>query len=540
MSDIAAVETEEAAELRLAALLVQDCSRDPLLFVQRAFPWGEIGSELEHEDGPDKWQADILEQIRDGLLTPTDALRVAVASGHGVGKSGLVSWLILWGLSTFEDAKGVVTANTEVQLRTKTWSEVGKWYRLFIARHWFTMTATSLYSVDPAHERTWRIDAIAWSEKNVEAFAGLHNQGKRVLAFFDEASAIPDVIWETTEGAMTDTNTEILWCSFGNPTRNTGRFRECWGRFRNRWLTRQIDSRLAKLTNKKQIQQWIDDYGEDSDFVRVRVRGVFPRAGSMQFIPSDLVEIAMSAEREVIATVLDPLVMGVDVARFGDDTTVIRLRRGRDARTIQPIKMRGADTVQVAYRIAEVYMEHRPDAIFIDEGGVGAGVVDHCRFLKLPVLGVQFGAKADRSQSAQEGAVAYANKRAEIWGVMRDWLPGAMLDYDPELQADLTGVEYGYRMLDGRDAIQLERKEDMKKRGLASPDNGDALALTFSYPVQPSDHTRQIVGGILRKPNYETEYDPYAAARGVAGSPPQSAANQTGWMPGRPSPLKSH
>jgi len=311
---------------------------------------------------------------------------------------------------------------------------------------------------------------------------------------------------------------------FGNPTRNTGRFRECFGRFRHRWVTRQIDSRTAHLTNKAQIARWIADYGEDSDFVRVRVRGVFPRAGSMQFVPTEMVEQAMGVGRDVVASVMDPLVMGVDVARFGDDASVIRLRRGRDARTIPPIKLRGVDTMTLAAEIARLAAEYGPDAIFIDEGGVGGGVVDRCRFLRLPVIGIQFGGKADRSTQTREGAVGYANKRAEMWGVMRDWLSGAMVDNDPELLADLTGVEYGYRMLDGRDVIQLEAKSDMKKRGLASPDNGDALALTFAYPVQPSDHTREIAG---RYRPIESDYAPMAAAWQVTPEP-----QKPGWWPG--------
>lgn len=524
-----------SAQADFDAELAEDLGRystDPLAFVLYAFPWGERGELVAH-DGPDEWQRRILEEIRDGLLTSGSAIQEAVASGHGPGKSALIAWLILWAISTFADTKGVVTANTEVQLRTKTWSEVSKWHRLFIAKHRFTLTATAIFSVDPAHEKTWRIDAIAWSERNTEAFAGLHNQGKRVVLFFDEASAIPDVIWETSEGALTDADTEIIWCAFGNPTRNSGRFRECFGRFRHRWKLHQIDSRTAKLTNKAQIAQWVADYGEDSDFVRVRVRGVFPRAGSMQFISSELAEAAMSAERWVDATVFDPLVMGVDVARFGDDSSVIRLRRGRDARTNPPIKLRGVDTMTLAAKISEVYAEHHPDAIFIDEGGVGGGVVDRCRLLRLPVVGVQFGGKADRPHDTHEGAVAYANKRAEMYGTMRDWLRGAMLDNDPELLSDLTGVEYGYRMLEGRDAIQLESKSDMKKRGLASPDNSDALCLTFAYPVQPSDHTKVIAGS--RRSGMESDYRPMQDAWNVANK--QQDRQQRGpqnWLPGKP------
>lgn len=468
-------------ELQLVNEIVA-CTNDPLRFVLFAFPWGS--GELK-DKYPEDWQIKILTDIKNGLSIDK-AIQEAVASGHGIGKSALVSWIILWAISTYEDTKGVVTANTETQLKTKTWAELAKWYRLCICKHWFELTATALYSRDPAHEKTWRIDMIPWSERNTEAFAGLHNQGKRILIVMDEASAIPDIIWEVTEGALTDENTQIIWCAFGNPTRNTGRFKECFGRFRHRWTNQQIDSRTVSLTNKEQIAQWVTDYGEDSDFVRVRVRGVFPRAGSMQFIAGDLVEEAIKREGYK-AHDLEPLIMGVDVARFGDDQSVIYFRRGRDGRSIKPIKLREMDTMSLAAKVVEAFKFHRAAAVFVDGTGVGGGVVDRLnQLLGMAVVEVQFGAKPDRSMPGYED-VAYYNKRAEMWGHMRTWLKGGLIPDDPELTADLTGVEYGFALKDGRDAILLEKKADMKKRGLASPDCADALAMTFAYHVEYSN-----------------------------------------------------
>lgn len=467
-----------AAKLDPEAELIDDIaafSGDPFGFVLYSFPWGEKGP-LRDKDGPDEWQREILTAVRDGLLTIEQAIQAAVASGHGVGKSALVSWLLLWAMSTFEDTRGVVTANTENQLRTKTWAELSKWYRLCICRHWFRLTATALFSLQTGHEKTWRIDAVPWSENNTEAFAGLHNEGKRIIVVFDEASAIPDIIWETTEGALTDANTEILWFAFGNPTRNTGRFRECFGRFRHRWITRQVDSRNVQITNKEQIGQWVEDYGEDSDFVRVRVRGVFPRAGSMQFIDADRVDAAQKRAAENLPS--DALVIGVDVARFGDDQTVIAFRKGRDARVLPWITLRGADTMQVAARVAEAVKDHSPGGVFVDETGVGAGVVDRLKQLNVKCVGVNFGASPDGYNLGED--VKVRNKRAEMWATAKEWLKHGAIPDDHELAADLTGVEYGY---DADNAIQLEKKEHMKKRGLASPDKGDALALTFAYPV---------------------------------------------------------
>lgn len=482
-------------------------THDPLGFVMFAFPWGS--GELVGHEGPDVWQRETLEDIGAKLRAGGElgaVIQEGIASGHGIGKSALVSWIIEWAITTHEDTRGVVTANTENQLKTKTWAELAKWHRLSIFGHWFEYTATALYARDPKHERTWRIDMTPWSERNTEAFAGLHNKGKRVLILFDEASAIPDIIWEVSEGALTDSETEIIWCVFGNPTRNTGRFRECFGRFKHRWEHRQIDSRTCRMTNKQQIAQWVADYGEDSDFVRVRVRGVFPRAGSTQFIGSDIVEAA--ATREAHAGVYDALVLGVDPARFGDDESVIYIRKGRDGRTHPPLKYRGLDNMQLAARVAEQYEFYRADAIFVDGGGTGSGVVDRLRQLRIPVIEVQFGASPDRSQPGQE-AIVYANKAAEMWGVMKEWLgSGGAIPDDNDLKSQLESREYGFVLKDGRDAIQLEKKADLKKRGLSSPDIADALALTFAYPVMPNANAGRAAAH--NRPLVQHDYDPLA------------------------------
>jgi len=479
-------------------------SNDPLAFVLGAFPWGEPGP-LANATGPEKWQRQVLEDVRDGLLDLTAAIQIAVASGHGVGKSGLSSWLILWAISTMPDTRGVVTANTENQLKTKTWAELAKWHRLCLARDLFEMTATAIYSRDPAHERTWRIDMTPWSEHNTEAFAGLHNAGRRILVIFDEASAIPDVIHETTEGALTDQDTQILWFMFGNPTRNTGRFREAFRSLSHRWHTHRVDSRTVSFTNKDQIARWIDDYGEDSDFVRIRILGEFPRVSSTQFISTDLAEMAARRE-DIQAGRYEPLILGVDVARFGDDASRIVFRRGRDARSIPSLERRGLDTMQLATFVAELVAQYKPTAIFIDEGGVGGGVVDRLRQLRISCIGVQFGSRADRPlapDGAPLGVVRFANKRAEMYGHMRHWLARGAIENDQRLVMELTATEYTLNL---RDEIQLERKADLKKRlpSIGSPDWADALALTFAFPVAPLTDAEHPSGPALAH-----EYNPF-------------------------------
>lgn len=481
-------------------------SQDPFGFVMFAFPWGEPG-ELELLSGPELWQEQILCDLRDGIISIDEAVQLARTSGHGIGKSALVAWIILWAISTFEDTRGVVTANTENQLKTKTWVEVAKWYRLFIAKQYFKLTATALFSADPEHERTWRIDMVPWSERNTEAFAGLHNQGKRILVVFDEASAIPDVIWEVTEGALTDRNTEIIWCVFGNPTRNKGRFRDCFpgGKFAHRWKSAAIDSRQISFTNKEQIARWIDDYGEDSDFVRIRVRGIFPRVDAESFIPFDLVREAIGRE---LLPQLGRVILGVDVGRFGDDPSVIYPRMGRDARSRPPEILPGYDTMRTAAAVAVAFHKYHATAVCVDSGGVGGGVVDRLRQLRIPVFDVDFGSKADGT-NLDDGA-KYANKRAEIWGAVRNWMQrgGCVGDWvcgeNITLTDEATGPTYA---LNKAEAIQLESKQDMRRRGVPSPNVMDALATTFAYPhleVQSSPEEVE-----MPPPTVAADYNPY-------------------------------
>ena len=479
--------TVSASSVDLEVLeAIAGCRDDPLGYVMLAFDWRH--GDLADHDGPDVWQRELLEQIGVGTLSLDQAiarsetyepLRFARASGHGIGKSALVAWIILWAMSTRPHLAGVVTANTGTQLETKTWRELAVWHRRAINRHWFEWTATRFYHL--AYPETWFVAAVPWSEKRSEAFAGLH--GEHVLLIFDEASAIPDPIWQVAEGAQT--TGEVIWCVFGNPTRNTGHFRECFGRLRHRWNTAQIDSRGCRMANREQARQWVEDYGEDSDFVRVRVRGQFPRAGSTQFISDELMHEAQ--ERALSIDDGAPLLIGVDVARFGDDQSVIRFRRGRDARSIPPRKYRGVDTMQLAGHVIEAIEATDPEAVFIDGAGVGGGVVDRVTSL-LPerrrriVHEVQSGANAGHEKD-------YHNKIAECYALMREWLKTGSIDSDPELAADLPAREYGF---DRENRIQLEKKEDLKKRGLASPDNADALAMTFAFPVGRRDVAREL------------------------------------------------
>ncbi|WP_296200583.1 hypothetical protein [uncultured Hyphomicrobium sp.] len=485
----------EAEQLKLYSEALVRFRHDPVGFVMWAFPWRVAGTELENEDGPDEWQREELEAIgahlRDQERTREYMpFRSATASGHGIGKSSQTAFVILWSMMTYANSRGRVTANRESQVRNVTWAEVGKWWRLHceqfpIAKRAFEYTSTTLVVNSPHNEKRkgWNFEAVANNASNPAGFAGLHNANKRLTLVMDEASEIDDVIWDTMEGALTDKDTEIILLCYGNPTRNDGRFKEVVaGKFRHLWRGKQIDSRNVKRSNKALIEKWRESYGVASDFFKVRVLGQFPAVGSMQLIPQDRVEAAR--KREPLFIPSDPLVAGLDCARFGDDSSVLTFRRGRDAKTIPTKTWQGIDTMTLAADVALRCLELRVDALFVDVGGLGAGVYDRLVQLigrKVTIYPVNFGGKG--------GVVGYGgieartvNMAATMWVSMREWLELGAIEDDDELEADLVGRQYGF---DGNSAIVLEKKSDMKKRGLASPDRGDALALTFAMPVAP-------------------------------------------------------
>lgn len=489
-------------------LLLEDLaalSKRPYDFVLWAFPWGEPGTELELRAGPDTWQREVLQDIQAKLLSnycdTHGAIQEAIRSGHGVGKSAFVSWLVWWSIATAQDTRGRVTANTEKQLRTVLWAEIGKWHSLFLARHLFKSTATAIYSADPAREKNWRIDAVPWSEDNPEAFAGLHNFGKRLIVIFDEASAINDKIWEVIDGAMTDANTELLWIATGNPTRNFGRFRECFYEG-SAWHCTQVSSEDSAFSNKAMLAKWKETHGWDSDFYRIRVRGEFPNSSEMQLIP---VESVLSArKRAPIENPFEPLILAVDVARFGNNESVASFRRGKDARSIPAQRWRGLTVVETAHRIARLMADHDPDAVFVDEGGVGGGVVDVLRSLGHQVIGVNFGSKP----SLRPGGTLVGNKRAEMFVSLRDWLrEGGAIEDSQDLHEQLVSIEYHFNQ---RTEIMLMSKEDMRMLGRPSPDWGDSIAMTFAFPV-----AKRRFRSMAR---LQSEYDPLSLAAFRAAS----------------------
>ena len=454
---------------------------DPLRYVMFSFPWGEPGP-LEKELEPDEWQIDTLNDIRDALHRGEDvniamaaAIRIAIASGHGIGKTALIAWIIKWFLATRPFPQVVVTASGAAQLTNKTWRELAKWHRLAMDSHWYTWTATKYYHNE--YPDTWFAAAVPWSEHNPDAFAGTHE--KHVLIIYDEAQAIADSIWSVTEGAMTTAG--VIWLAFGNYTKNTGRFHECFaGKTRDRWIHKQIDSRTCKHANQVQIAEWINDYGEDSDFVRIRVRGIAPRSGANQFIGQDLIDKCATYKAEGYETA--PKFLVLDVARFGTNKSVAGTRQGRKWRILK--KWMGLPTDQLTDRFIELIEAEQPDAIIIDGDGIGGAVVDlivrkgYDKKNGKVILYEFHGAEAPQDE------LMYYNRRAECWGWMRDAMRlGVEKPADPELDADLTAPEYTYATKSGHDVILLESKNDMQARGIASPDNADVFAMSYSVKM---------------------------------------------------------
>lgn len=452
---------------------------DPLGLVKAIFPWGE--GELSSSSGPRTWQAEELAAIGAHIQNPATRYmpyQSAVASGHDIGKSALVAMILKWALSCWPGARCIITANTGNQLSSKTQPECSKWFRLAYDKEFWDVQATRISVRDSEYRANYRADFETWNEFNTEAFAGLHNQGKLILVIFDEASAISRPIWEVTKGALTDENTVILWLVFGNPTLNDGPFFECFGSQAHRWRNRHIDSRTVEGTNKALYKQWEEDEGEDSDFFRVRVRGVFPRQGDTQFISSDSVYHARHYKAEGYEYL--PKILACDVARFGDDQTVLGYRQGR--KYVQLEKFRNRDTQFTSNRLIARIAEIKPAATVVDAGGVGGGVVDYCKSLGYEIVGFDGAAQA-------YDPIKYFNRRVEIWGRGKDWLDaGAEIPNDEELASDITAPQFHYAQ--GKRAhgsVVLEAKEMLKKRGLRSPDCGDTLMLTFAVDVAPPD-----------------------------------------------------
>jgi hypothetical protein len=475
-------------------LLTDDMVRfyaDPLGFVMYAYPWDTDAtiqvcelvepwrSRYGCKYGPDKWACEFLDELGakvrergfNGKLAVAP-IRESIASGHGIGKSALVAWLVDWIMSTRPHCQGTITANTATQLSTKTWAQIVKWTKKCITSHWFN-TTTGKGAMKMSHKRhaeSWFCSAQTCDKENSEAFAGQHAATSTSFYINDEASAIPDEIFEVQDGGLTDG--EPMQFNFGNPTQNSGRFHGTFHGLRHRYGTRQIDSRSVQITNKVFLQELIDDYGIDSDIVKIRVRGMFPSMSAKQFISTKDVDAAQKRHLRIEQYNFAPKILTLDNCWEGDDVGVIGLRQGLKYETLRKFAKNDND-IEIANMLARLEDEHDVDAVFID-AGYGTGVYS---------AGITIGREWTliwfAGESPDPGCL---NLRAHMWNEGKKWLKagGALDPADKELYIDLTSIETVPRV-DG--IIQLEAKKDMKKRGLASPGWGDAWGLSFAMPV---------------------------------------------------------
>ncbi len=482
-------------------MLFSDLFKDnPLAFVLWAFPWGKKGSPLERFKGPRQWQRDELEAI--GAHIKENKARVArgedptvyksaVASGRGIGKSALVSWITLWMLSTNFGSTTIISANTDTQLTDKTFGELGVWLTMSINGFFFETTQKSI-SPAPWYKKLleeemkigckyYYANGVLWDDKNPESFAGAHSQ-IGMLVIFDESSGIPAPIWTVSKGFFTEKTIYRFWLSFSNPRSGAGYFYDLFEDQDSGWRTRQINSLDVEEIDKTELEDIVRKHGPDSYEARVEVFGQFPRQGDRQFMSREAVTGAIHRKLENYNARVEQLIMGVDPARFGDDSTVFRFRRGRDARSIPPREFKGLDNMQVVYQVTQAIHELNPDVICIDSGA-GAGIIDRLKELKYKVHEVLFGSTPDDPQ--------YFDKRTELWARVRAWMPGGMIDDDRVLRADLCNPEK--ERIGREDKEKLESKDKMKSRGLDSPNHGDALALTFAVklPARATTASRQ-------------------------------------------------
>lgn len=524
------------AELSADEQLSEDLSRyyaDPLGYVMYSFPWDDKSAAIQQvplpeayqdrfdcEFGPDVWACEFLDglgkDIKERKFDGSKAvkpIRYSTASGHGIGKGALTSWLIKFILDTRPFAKGIVTANTASQLKTKTWAEVGKWHNLSLTKDLFRYNS-GRGNMSLAHNEfpdIWRCDAQTCRDEDSEAFQGLHAANSTPFYIFDEASGISKKIWDARAGGATDG--EPMSFDFGNPTRNSGPFYEnCVGDQKHRFTVRQINSLNVHITNKELFKEWQEDKGEDSDWYKVKVLGRFPSMGDIQFIPMDLVEGAMARE-DAAHDPSEPLLIGVDVARHGNNETVIYPRLGYDCRSFAPVpgrgRYQGLGVDQTVGHVVSCIREFRargiaPSGVFVDGGGMGGAVIDFLRKLGYPdIHEVQFGSKPTDAKT-------YRFKIDEMWGNLRDALPKMILPpknhpSGPELRTQLTQREFGYTL--AGEKVNLEsKKEALKRLGKDTMwDIVDALACTFAVEVAPK---ALLSGDLMVAQHVKHEFDP--------------------------------
>lgn len=433
---------------------------------------------------PEPWQADVMAAIGQGHR------RIAIRAGHGVGKSTLEAWIILWYLLTRRPCKIPVTANSQDQLRDVVWAEIAKWWRKLpdLLKEQVDMAADRV-SLASAPADNFAVARTARPERP-EALQGFHSEN--LLFVIEEASGIDDIIFETAGGALTGEHSMVIMC--GNPTRTSGYFFRAFHQNRESWRCFHVPCFASSRVAPTYAQEIAREYGEQSNVYRVRVLGEFPLEEDDSVISLGLVEASIG--RDVLPTDF-ATVWGLDVARFGDDTTALAKRRGNVL--LEPVKeWRKLDLMQVTGKVMQEWHEtpvgDRPGAINVDVIGLGAGVADRLKELQVPVRGINVG------EVAANDAQRFMRLRDELWFKARDWFDArnCKMPRDDGLIGELVAPKY---KIESSGKIKVESKDDMKKRGVKSPNKADAFCLTFAG----GDYAMR---DYLRAPVAQSAYDP--------------------------------
>jgi PBSX family phage terminase large subunit len=421
------------------------------------------------------------QQIELVRLASDPNARVAVSSCTGSGKTSCMCMLTLLYLMILPDCRILITAPTSNSLERVFRSEIEKWFRRLPPQiqDLFELTQRKIeYKIKTFVHFASLVTA---SVEQKEALQGGHSESYVVIC--DEASGVSEEAFDILLGTLS-TGSGGRFILVSNPVRSSGRFYEIFNRELGSWKKLYFSAFDSPQVNKAWIQEMEDTYGIDSDLYRTRVLGQFPRVGVSQFISADTVEEALRNKLDYRSYHQFPKVMGVDVARFGDDLTALVVRQGPKMLDYKLYK--GLDTMEVATKVAEFNSIHNCAGIYIDSIGVGAGTADRCRDLKLPIKDVVVSNKSTEPER-------YANLRSQLWGKMREWLensadlPSETREKDINLPSQLTSMEYGYN---NKMQIQLLSKKDIKKMGYPSPDVADALSFTFFEQIRDVTHKR--------------------------------------------------
>ncbi|TKI72633.1 terminase B [Lysinibacillus mangiferihumi] len=450
---------------------------DPVAFVQDIL-----------QVNPDEWQSETLA----ALATKP---KVSVRSGQGVGKTALEAWSVIWFLCCRPNPKVICTAPTKQQLHDVLWAEIAKWLEGTLVNNFLKWTKTKVYMI--GNEERWF--ATARTATKPENIQGFHEDF--MLFVVDEASGVADSIMEAILGTLSGAENKLLMC--GNPTRTSGVFYDSHHRDRIDYQTLKVSSYDSKRTNKDNIASLLRKYGRDSDVARVRIFGEFPKGEPDAFI--SLFEVEKATRRVVYVDDdgnLDipysaVLSIGVDVARFGSDETTIFARIGKKVLGFE--RFQGQDTMKTAgeaiKKARELMREYSKlhCTINVDDDGVGGGVTDRLNEVVLEegynitINRCSNGARANNSES-------YDDWGTESWAVIKELLEDIEIPNDDELIAQLTSRKY---RVTSKGKIKLERKEDMKRRGLPSPDRADGLALAFANTEIEEEYSGVAIGGKL-------------------------------------------